>query len=195
MASNFNKAERYVKQGDEYKLLSYATSSESVIMTDGTDLQTKMDSIPTLTFEDTEEIIFNATDVSPDKQEISSDTFSTEAEAEDYVFFSSWYGSYGRYGWKAFDGDTSTQWCCQSTDNMNGEYIGYNFGKAIEPSSLKIVYKNSNQANPSFIIQGSNGDDAWDDLSEEVSQTVNGTYTETYDISSQNKYSMFRRFF
>ena len=39
------KAERYVKQGDEYKLLSYATSSESVEMTDGTDLQTKMDEI------------------------------------------------------------------------------------------------------------------------------------------------------
>ena len=45
MASNFNKAERYVKQGDEYKLLSYATSSESVKMTDGTDLQTKMNSV------------------------------------------------------------------------------------------------------------------------------------------------------
>ena len=47
MASNFNKAERYLKQGDEYKLLSYATSSESVEMTDGTDLQTKMDSVDT----------------------------------------------------------------------------------------------------------------------------------------------------
>lgn len=45
MASNFNKAERYVKQGDEYKLLSYATSSESVKMTDGTDLQSKIDGI------------------------------------------------------------------------------------------------------------------------------------------------------
>lgn len=45
MASNFNKAERYVKQGDEYKLLSYATSSESVEMTNGTDLQTKIDNI------------------------------------------------------------------------------------------------------------------------------------------------------
>lgn len=45
MASKFNKAERYVKQDGEYKLLSYATSSESVEMTDGTDLQTKTDSI------------------------------------------------------------------------------------------------------------------------------------------------------
>lgn len=45
MASKFNKAERYVKQDGEYKLLSYATSSESVEMTDGTDLQTKADSI------------------------------------------------------------------------------------------------------------------------------------------------------
>lgn len=45
MASKFNKAERYVKQDGEYKLLSYATSSESVDMTDGTDLQTKADSI------------------------------------------------------------------------------------------------------------------------------------------------------
>lgn len=47
MASKFNKAERYVKQGDEYKLLSYATSSESVEMSDGTDLQTKMDNVDT----------------------------------------------------------------------------------------------------------------------------------------------------
>jgi hypothetical protein len=45
MANNFHKAERYVKQDGEYKLLSYATSSESVEMTDGTDLQTKADSI------------------------------------------------------------------------------------------------------------------------------------------------------
>lgn len=45
MVSKFNKAERYVKQDGEYKLLSYATSSESVEMTDGTDLQTKADSI------------------------------------------------------------------------------------------------------------------------------------------------------
>ena len=45
MSKDFNKAERYVKQGEEYKLLSYATSSESVEMTDGTDLQTKLDSI------------------------------------------------------------------------------------------------------------------------------------------------------
>jgi len=47
MASNFNKAEKYVKQGDEYKLLSYATSSESVQMTDGTDLQEKIENIET----------------------------------------------------------------------------------------------------------------------------------------------------
>lgn len=45
MARNFNKAERYVKQNEEYKLLSYATSSESVEMTDGTDLQTKANNI------------------------------------------------------------------------------------------------------------------------------------------------------
>lgn len=45
MASKFNKAERYVKQDGEYKLLSYATSSKSVEMTDGTDLQTKANSI------------------------------------------------------------------------------------------------------------------------------------------------------
>ena len=32
MAKNFQKAERYVKQGEEYKLLSYATSSKSVEM-------------------------------------------------------------------------------------------------------------------------------------------------------------------
>lgn len=45
MANNFNKAERYVKQNGEYKLLSYATSSESVEMTDGTNLQTKANAI------------------------------------------------------------------------------------------------------------------------------------------------------
>ena len=43
--ANFNKAERYLNVDGEYKLLSYATSSESVEMTDGTDLQTKMNSV------------------------------------------------------------------------------------------------------------------------------------------------------
>ena len=47
MASNFNKAERYIKQDGEYKLLSYATSSESVEMTGGTDLQTKVNEMDT----------------------------------------------------------------------------------------------------------------------------------------------------
>ena len=45
MAKNFQKAERNIKIDGEYKLLSYASSSESVEMTDGTDLQTKMDSV------------------------------------------------------------------------------------------------------------------------------------------------------
>ena len=43
--ANFNKAERYLNVDGEYKLLSYATSSESVEMTDGIDLQTKMDTV------------------------------------------------------------------------------------------------------------------------------------------------------
>ena len=45
MAKNFQKAERNIKIDGEYKLLSYASSSESVEMTDGTDLQIKMDSV------------------------------------------------------------------------------------------------------------------------------------------------------
>ena len=45
MAKNFQKAERNIKIDGEYKLLSYASSSESVEMTDGTDLQTKMNSV------------------------------------------------------------------------------------------------------------------------------------------------------
>ena len=45
MAKNFQKAERNIKIDGEYKLLSYASSYESVEMTDGTDLQTKMNSV------------------------------------------------------------------------------------------------------------------------------------------------------
>lgn len=45
MARDFQKAERRLKKDEKYKLLSYATSSESVEMTDGTDLQTKMNSV------------------------------------------------------------------------------------------------------------------------------------------------------
>ena len=44
-ARDFQKAERRLKKDEKYKLLSYATSSESVEMTDGTDLQTKMNSV------------------------------------------------------------------------------------------------------------------------------------------------------
>ena len=45
MAKNFQKAERNIKIDGEYKLLSYASSSESVEMTDGTDLQSKIESV------------------------------------------------------------------------------------------------------------------------------------------------------
>ena len=44
----YNKYERYEKLADgDYRKVSYSTSSETVYMTDGTNLQTKSDEIDT----------------------------------------------------------------------------------------------------------------------------------------------------
>lgn len=131
---------------------------------------------------------------------IKNDTFSTEANSAANVFSSSWYGSYDRKAYKAFDDNTTTQWCCKSTDDMNGEYIGYNFGKLIRPAELSINFKNSNGSNPSFKIQACadtvlSDDNVWIDVSEEVSYTTNGTYTEVFDLSGVGEYSMYRVLF
>lgn len=45
MSKNFMKVEKYVMEDDEYKLLSYSTSSESVEMADNKNLQTAIDDI------------------------------------------------------------------------------------------------------------------------------------------------------
>lgn len=151
-----------------------------------------------LEFKNTKDVTFNVTgDVS---ETIRSDIFTSKEEAADIVFCSSWYGGFDREAYKAFDGVGNTQWCCQETDDMNGEYIGYNFGEQINPVSVKVAYNNSNGANPSFKIQGCKDtviteNNVWVNLTEETVQTENGQHTKTFYISSDNKYAMYRVLF
>lgn len=128
-------------------------------------------------------------------------TFASEEESLNNVFFSSWYGSYDRTGYKAFDGNTGTQWCCQPTENMNGEYIGYTFGELIYPSVVKITIKNSNESNPSFILQGSKDlipdeSNEWVDLTEEMSiVSSSDSNTVNLNLDGLESYAMYRLLF
>ena len=47
--------------------------------------------------------------------------FASEEEAQGYAFANSIYSS-DRQPWKAFDGNTSTLWSTESTDNQDGKY-------------------------------------------------------------------------
>lgn len=55
--------------------------------------------------------------------------FANAEEAQGYAFANSIYSS-DRQPWKAFDGNTSTLWSTESTDNQDGKYLGCQNGVA-----------------------------------------------------------------
>lgn len=126
---------------------------------------------------------------------VQSQTFSSADAAAAYVFSSSWFGSYARYDWKAFDGNNSTQWCCKSTSDMNGEYVGYDFQENIYPLTFEVYINNSNGSNPVFVFQGLNSNDEWVDLTEVTSLTTNGKVTVTKDVDTAISYRKYRLYF
>lgn len=132
---------------------------------------------------------------------VTNNTFLTEEESVNNVFSSSWYGSFDRKAYKAFDNNTSTQWCCQPTTDMKGEYIGYNFGELINITSLSVVINNSNESNARYIVQGSkstvfNNSAEWVNLTNEIDMSnVSGSTTNVHTIEGDASYAMYRLLF
>ena len=134
-------------------------------------------------------------DMDRNKTLVQSQIFRTADEAAAYVFSSSWFGSYARYDWKAFDGNNNTQWCCKQTNNMLGEYVGYDFQENIYPLTFEVYINNSNGSNPVFVFQGLKSNGEWVDLTEVTSLTTNGKVTVTKDIDTAISYRKYRLYF
>ena len=157
-----------------------------------------MEITPDATFEEIDEVIRSIVDKKIEKYR--SKTFSTQEEASEYIFASSYWDD-SRKPFVAFNGKTdTTAWAPRNLSDINGEYIGYNFKEKtfINDMYLEIFVDNDNI---SFVIQGSEDTEItensiWEDLSEIIELPCNQVIASyTYNIESNKSYSAYRMLF
>lgn len=123
--------------------------------------------------------------------------FASEEEAQGYAFANSIYSS-DRQPWKAFDGNTSTLWSTESTDNQDGMYLGYNFHETVYNAEISLTLSSDNANSPKFKLQGCESptitdDSVWEDVSDVVELgSYESTQTRTYNVTNGKGYCAFR---
>ncbi len=86
--------------------------------------------------------------------------------------------------YKVFDKNTSTRW--NGNNSKDNNYVGYKF---IKPVILKKLFYNGYSYTNSYIIQGSNNNLDWVDLSDTITLTPG---IQTYDVNNSNSYLYYR---
>ncbi len=123
--------------------------------------------------------------------------FANAEEAQEYVFANSIYSS-DRQPWQAFDGNTSTLWSTEITDDQNGMYLGYNFHETVYNAEISLTVSTDNAGTPKFKLQGCESptitdDSVWEDVSDEVTlNAYSDTHTLTYNVTNGKGYCAFR---
>lgn len=123
--------------------------------------------------------------------------FANAEEAQEYVFANSIYSS-DRQPWQAFDGNTSTLWSTEITDDQNGMYLGYNFHETVYNAEISLNVSTDNAGTPKFKLQGCESptitdDSVWEDVSDEVTlNAYSDTHTLTYNVTNGKGYCAFR---
>ena len=140
---------------------------------------------------------FNCTSEVTVNNEFKSRIFSSAEQAEGYAFANSHYNE-DRLPWRAFDGNTSTLWSTETTDDQNGMYLGYNFHETVYNAEISLTLSSDNAGTPKFKIQGCESstideNSVWEDISAEVTLgSYESTQTRTYNVTNGKGYCAFR---
>lgn len=167
--------------------LSAGTSEGQVTSTVSTE---SSDNAKVSTFNCTSEVTVN--------NELKSRIFSSAEQAEGYAFTNSYYTPEDRKPWKAFDGNASTLWSTEITDDQNGMYLGYNFHETVYNAEISLTVSTDNAGTPKFKLQGCESptitdDSVWEDVSDEVTlNAYSDTHTLTYNVTNGKGYCAFR---
>lgn len=128
---------------------------------------------------------------------MASRFFENAEEAQGYAFANSIYSS-DRQPWRAFDGNTSTLWSTETTDDQDGMYLGYNFHEKVYEAEISLTLSADNAGTPKFKIQGCESptitdDSVWEDISDEVTLgSYESVQTRKYSVVNGKGYSAFR---
>ena len=132
-------------------------------------------------------------------KDITSQTFSSEQAAQNYVFANSYYVGDDRNPWRAFDGNYSSFWSTESTDSTAGKYIGYNFLVPVSNAKIQTTMSVDNVSpTPQFKFQGCtdsviNDDSVWEDLTDVITLSqYESKQTLEYTINSDTAYCAYR---
>lgn len=143
-------------------------------------------------------IIF-ASEVEVTSARINSRTFSSAEAAQNYVFANSYYTPEDRKPWKAFDGNESTLWSTEITDNTAGMYLGYNFLEPISNAKIRMTTSVDDVLpTPQFKFQGCvdsviNEDSVWEDLTDVITLSqYESKQTLEYTVNSDKAYCVYR---
>lgn len=123
--------------------------------------------------------------------------FTNAEDAQDYAFANSIYSD-DRQPWRAFDGNTSTLWSTETTDDQDGMYLGYNFHEKVYEAEIRLTLSTDNAGTPKFKIQGCENSTidehpVWEDVSDVVELgSYESTQTRTYNVTNGKGYCAFR---
>ena len=116
---------------------------------------------------------------------VSVPTMTSNTEPWGEVSASSYIGS-GYEPYKAFDGQTTTGWCPQTSDIIGNSYVAYDFKNEIAPKYAMVrKYHSSDTSAYSVKIQGYT--DKWEDISNTISSTQTSSLTWTAIPITSNK--------
>lgn len=116
---------------------------------------------------------------------VSVPTMTSDTEPWGEVSASSYIGS-GYEPYKAFDGQTTTGWCPQTSDTIGNSYVAYDFKNEIVPKYAMVrKYHSSDTSAYSVKIQGYT--DKWEDISNTISSTQTSSLTWTAIPITSNK--------
>ena len=116
---------------------------------------------------------------------VSVPTMTSDTEPWGEVSASSYIGS-GYEPYKAFDGQTTTGWCPQTSDTIGNSYVAYDFKNKIAPKYAMVrKYHSSDTSAYSVKIQGYT--DKWEDISNTISSTQTSSLTWTAIPITSNK--------
>lgn len=128
---------------------------------------------------------------------IANRVFANAEEAEGYAFTNSHYNE-ARLPWRAFDGNTSTLWSTEVTDDQSGMYLGYNFHETVYEAEISLTLSTDNAWTPKFKLQGCESptitdNSVWEDISDEVTLgSYESVQTRKYSVVNGKGYSAFR---
>lgn len=132
-------------------------------------------------------------------KDVTSQIFSSEEDAQNYVFANSYYIGDDRKPWRAFDGNDSSFWSTEIADSTAGKYIGYNFLEPVSNAKIQMTTSVDNVSpTPQFKFQGCadsviNDDSVWDDLTDVITLSQDESkQTLEYTINSDKAYCAYR---